>query len=90
MAIFAKFLLVYSDYFKNLNETQRIMKELSIINPEVRELEKNLSTQNKIITIDDLLMKPFQRSLKYHLILKDYFAKLDKKHPDYEPLKKAI
>lgn len=33
MAIFAKFLLVYSDYFKNLNETQRIMKELSIINP---------------------------------------------------------
>lgn len=42
------------------------------------------------MTIDDLLMKPFQRSMKYHVILKDYFAKLDKKHPDYEPLKKAI
>jgi hypothetical protein len=36
MAVYAQFLLVYSDYFKNLNETQRRMKELSQMNPEVR------------------------------------------------------
>lgn len=44
MAKYSKFLLVYSNYFKNLNETQRKMKELSQINPEIRELEKSLST----------------------------------------------
>jgi hypothetical protein len=31
-----------------------------------------------------MMSKPFQRPLKYHLILRDYLSKTDKEHPDYK------
>jgi hypothetical protein len=37
-----------------------------------------------------LLSKPFQRSLKYHLILKDYHRATQPEHPDYKNLEEAI
>ena len=36
------------------------------------------------------MSKPFQRPLKYHLILRDYWSKTDANHPDYVHLKLAI
>ena len=37
-----------------------------------------------------MISKPFQRPLKYHLILRDYWSKTDEAHPDYQELKAAI
>ena len=34
--------------------------------------------------------RPFQRPLKYHLVLRDYWSKTDVTHPDYDHLKAAI
>lgn len=36
------------------------------------------------------MSKPFQRPLKYHLILRDYASKIEKTHPDWQPLQEAI
>lgn len=36
------------------------------------------------------MSKPFQRPLKYHLILKDYASKLEQWHADYANLQEAI
>lgn len=36
------------------------------------------------------MSKPFQRPLKYHLILRDYASKIPKNHPDAPFLKEAI
>ena len=36
------------------------------------------------------MSKPFQRPLKYHLILRDYASKIEKNHPDYKHLQEAI
>jgi hypothetical protein len=44
MIRFSKFLLVYSDYFKNFNETQRRLKVLLAENGGARLIEKRLST----------------------------------------------
>lgn len=86
MIRFSKFLLVYSDYFKNFNESQKKLKQILAENGGARLIEKKLSTENRIITFEDLMSKPFQRPLKYHLILRDYASKIEKTHPDYTPL----
>ncbi len=86
MIRFSKFLLVYSDYFKNFNETQRRLKQLLAEDGGARIIEKKLSSETRIVTFEDLLSKPFQRPLKYHLILRDYAGKLEKTHPDWQPL----
>lgn len=90
MTRFSKFLLVYADFFKNFNETQHKLKLLLQTKESVREIEKQLTVGPRIITFEDLMSKPFQRPLKYHLILRDYFSKTDENHPDYLPLKEAI
>jgi len=36
------------------------------------------------------MSKPFQRPLKYHLILKDYASKTNASHPDMPFLEEAI
>ena len=43
MKKYSKFLLVYSDYFKNLNHTQNVLKNLVKSNPKAKEIETNLS-----------------------------------------------
>lgn len=90
MIRFSKFLLVYSDFFKNFNETQKKLKQILAENGGARLIEKKLSYDNRIITFEDLMSKPFQRPLKYHLILRDYASKIEKTHPDYAPLQEAI
>jgi hypothetical protein len=90
MIRFSKFLLVYSDYFKNFNESQKKLKQILSENGGARLIEKKLSFENRIVTFEDLMSKPFQRPLKYHLILRDYASKIDKSHPDYAPLQEAI
>lgn len=90
MIRFSKFLLVYSDYFKNFNESQRKLKQILAENGGARLIEKKLSTENRIVTFEDLMSKPFQRPLKYHLILRDYASKVEKTHPDYPHLQEAI
>jgi dynamin-binding protein len=89
MIKFARFLKIYSDYLKNLRATQSKVNSLEE-NPIVKSIEKDLSTENKIITFSDLLVKPFQRPLKYHLILRDYWSKLGKEHRDYHKIEEAI
>ena len=66
------------------------MKAILVRSDKAKNIEKSLSTPNKIVTIDDLMSKPFQRPLKYHLILRDYWSKTDEHHPDYLHLKEAI
>ena len=84
MKKYSKFLLVYSDYFKNLNHTQNVLKNLVRTNPKAKAIEQSLSSEedNLVITIENMMSKPFQRPLKYHLILRDYASKVPKKHPD--------
>jgi lipoate-protein ligase A len=77
MTRFSKFLLVYADFFKNFNETQHKLKLLLQTKESVREIERQLTVGPRIITFEDLMSKPFQRPLKYHLILRDYFSKTD-------------
>ena len=90
MKKYSKFLLVYSDYFKNLNQTQNVLKNLVLSNPKAQEIQKALSEDNQVVTIQSLMSKPFQRPLKYHLILRDYASKVPKNHPDLPSLKQAI
>lgn len=42
------------------------------------------------MTIESLMSKPFQRPLKYHLILRDYASKVPSDHPDVKNLNEAI
>ena len=58
--------------------------------PEAKAIERDLSTEHKVVQISDLIIKPFQRPLKYQLLLKDYHQKTDSMHPDYMYLKEAI
>lgn len=37
-----------------------------------------------------MMSKPFQRPLKYHLILRDYASKTPQNHPDLKELNEAI
>lgn len=90
MIKFSRFLMIYSDFFKNLVDTQSKLRDILAKNEKARQIEKNLSTANKIVTIENLISKPFQRPLKYHLILRDYWSKTDPNHPDYTHLKTAI
>lgn len=83
MIRFSKFLLVYSEFFKNFNESQRRLKELTTNNEKARDIEKALSTGVRITSFEDLMSKPFQRPLKYHLILRDYASKTDQSHVDW-------
>jgi len=80
-------MLVYSDYFKNLASTQNKIKGLLGRSEKAREIEKKLSTETRIVTFEDMISKPFQRPLKYHLILRDYESKTPKEHPDMPNLK---
>jgi RhoGEF domain len=43
-----------------------------------------------MITFENLWSKPFQRTMKYKLILKQYHDNLYTAHPDYPHLIKAI
>ena len=90
MKKYSKFMLVYSDYFKNLSHTQNVIKNLLKVNPKAQLIEAKLSTNDKIITIENMISKPFQRPLKYHLILRDYASKVPQNHPDYTSLQEAI
>ena len=75
MIKYSRFLILYSDFFKNLNETMVKLKTIRTKSEKARVIEKHLSTPTRIITFDDLISKPFQRPLKYHLILRDYWSK---------------
>jgi hypothetical protein len=90
MIKYSRFLILYSDFFKNLTETQNKLKALLAKHDKARRIEKALSTPSRIVTFDDLISKPFQRPLKYHLILRDYWSKTEKGHPDEPHLKQAI
>jgi len=82
--------MIYSDFFKNYKETEEKLKILTSKSERAKRIEKNLSTAFKIVTIGDLISKPFQRPLKYHLLLRDYWSKTPLDHPDQLPLKEAI
>ena len=43
MKKYSKFMLVYSDYFKNLNQTQNTLNNLVKSNPKAKEIEEKLS-----------------------------------------------
>ena len=45
---------------------------------------------DKNVSVDILINAPFYRSCKYHLLLNDYCSKLDRSHPDYLHMQKAI
>lgn len=72
MIKFSQFMLVYSDFFKNYNSTECKLKILVESNEQVKSIEKDLSSEGRILTFHSLISKPFQRPLKYHLILKEY------------------
>lgn len=90
MAKYSRFLIIYNEYLVNLAQTQSKIKRLLEEKPQAKLIQKELSTEHKIIHIADLIIKPFQRPLKYHLLLKDYCEKTDATHPDYLNLKEAI
>lgn len=90
MIRYSKFMLVYSDFFKNYQATEKKLKLLRENHPEVQLIEKALAEPPRIETFENLISKPFQRPLKYHLILKEYFKETPKDHPDYKHLEEAI
>ncbi len=50
MIKFSRFLIIYSEFFKNLLETQGKLKRILETSETARQIEKKLSTPNKIVT----------------------------------------
>lgn len=50
MIKFSQFLMIYSDFFKNLIKTQQLLKDLLSRSEKAKAIEKQLSTPNRIIT----------------------------------------
>lgn len=90
MIQYSKFMLVYSQFFKNYENTERKLKLLAENNQQAKNIEKNIVEEPRRQTFSNLMSKPFQRPLKYHLILKDYYHCTPKDHPDYKYLEKAM
>jgi hypothetical protein len=86
MILYSQFMLVYSEFFKGYYSTQRRLLWLLETQPEAILVQQALVEPPKVETFDNMLSKPFQRPLKYHLILKDYHSKLSPTHPDYEKM----
>lgn len=82
MKTYVRFFLVYKDYFRNMDSAQARIRRLLQEEPRAREIEQSLAVWGKSATFEDLLSRPFQRPLKYHLIIRDYEKKVPKGHPD--------
>ena len=77
----------YSNYFQGLNDSMELIDSLNKKSVELKQLlekcETNLSlASNRSFKLNQLIVAPFQRVTKYHLLLKELFFNTEKHKPD--------
>ena len=73
------YLKIYKEYFNNMIKADKMMQQIKK-HPKFNEVIKINDS------IEDLLSRPFQRPLKYKLLVGTYLDDLPKHHKDYKQL----
>jgi len=86
---------MFSYYSVYVNHQSRAMSEIAQLQANLpgftdRLLELRASPEVQGLGISDYLIKPFQRVLKYPLLLREVIRHTDESHPDYANLTAAL
>ncbi|XP_054988961.1 guanine nucleotide exchange factor VAV2 isoform X4 [Sorex araneus] len=88
---FKERLLIYGDYCSRMEHAQNTLNQLLATRDDVRQKveECTLKVQDGKFKLQDLLVVPMQRVLKYHLLLKELLSHSTDR-PDRQQLKEAL
>lgn len=88
---FKERLLIYGDYCSRMEHAQKTLNQLLANRDEVRQKveECTLRVQDGKFKLQDLLVVPMQRVLKYHLLLKELLSHSTDR-PEKQQLKEAL
>ncbi|XP_050305760.1 protein vav-like [Anthonomus grandis grandis] len=84
--------LIYGEYCANLSKATAVLQQLrnqdAILNQTLIKYEKDVCDRGKF-KLQDMLLVPVQRILKYHLLLEKLVENTEEHHKDYLALKEA-